>query len=169
MKCGNCGLREATTEVLVTRNNHTEKMFLCSECAKELRPNIGFSSFDMLNKLINGSPMGLLHSFNNLFDGHAAHTIVCPDCKTTSDEFLKTGFVGCPKCYKVFEPLVVQTVKKLQQSDRHIGKTPYGTMDTASETELKAELQAAVDCGDYNRIVELSERLKKMINSREGN
>lgn len=170
MKCTNCGLREATTEVLVRRNDHVEKMFLCNECANSYRPDMLTDSFDMLNKLINGSPMGLLNSFNNLFDAHTVNTLVCPDCNTTSEEFIKSGFVGCPKCYKVFEPLVVQTVKKLQQSDRHVGKTPYGATDADSEAALKAELQAAVDCGDYNKITELSERLKKLLNSkREGN
>lgn len=169
MKCTNCGLREATTEVLVRRNDHVEKMFLCGECAKNFRPDMGLDSFDMLNKLINGSPMGLLNSFNNLFDTHTVRTLVCPDCKTTSEEFMKTGFVGCPKCYKVFEPLVVQTVKKLQQSDRHVGKTPHG-IDTTTEAQLKAELQAAIDRGDYTEIFALSEKLKKLLNSkREGN
>ena len=94
---------------------------------------------------------------------------MCPDCKTTSEEFLKTGFVGCPKCYKVFEPLVVQTVKKLQQSDRHVGKSPYGKIDTIDEAGLKAELQAAVDSGDYVKIVELSERLKKFVGNKGEN
>lgn len=170
MKCTNCGLRDATTEVMVRRNGLVEKMFLCSECAKNFRPDMGFDSFNVLNKLINGSPMGLLSSFGNLFDAHASHTLICPDCKTTSEEFLKSGFVGCPKCYKVFEPLVVQTVKKLQQSDRHVGKTPYGYLDESNEEELKAELQAAVDNGDYGKIMELSERLKKIVNNkREGN
>ncbi|MCH5155171.1 MAG: hypothetical protein J1F69_01050 [Clostridiales bacterium] len=170
MKCTNCGLRDATTEVVVRRNNHVEKMFLCSECANNFRPDIGSESFDMLNKLINGSPMGLLNSFGNLFNSPTSRTLVCPDCKTTGDEFLKTGFVGCPKCYKVFEPLVVQTVKKLQQSDRHVGKTPPEYLDRTDEITLKTELQAAVDSGDYGKIVELSERLKKLLNNKsEGN
>ena len=170
MKCTNCGLHDATTEVMVRRNGHVEKMFLCSECAKNFRPDMGFDSFDMLNKLINGSPMGLLSGLGNLFDSPTSRTLICPDCKTTSEEFLKSGFVGCPKCYKVFEPLVVQTVKKLQQSDRHVGKTPYGTFDETDEARLKIELQAAVDSGDYGKIMELSEKLKKIVgNKREGN
>ena len=84
---------------------------------------------------------------------------------------MKTGFVGCPRCYEVFEPLIVQTVKKLQQSDRHVGKTPLGVLDTASEeARLKSELQAAIDNGDYSKIGELGERLKKLVgNKREGN
>lgn len=170
MKCTNCGLHEATTEVMVRRNGHVEKMFLCAECAKNFRPDMGFDSFDMLDKLINGSPMGLLGSFGNLFDTPTSRTLICPDCKTTSEEFIKSGFVGCSKCYKVFEPLIVQSVKKLQQSDRHIGKTPHGYFDEADENGLKAELKAAVDSGDYAKIVELSEKLKKIVNNkREGN
>ena len=169
MKCTNCGLRDATTEVVVRRNNHVEKMFLCSECAKSFRPDMEAGGFDMLSKLINGSPMGLLNSFGNLF-APTSRTLICPDCKTTSEEFLKTGFVGCPKCYKVFEPLVIQTVKKLQQSDRHIGKTPFGRIVEPDETSLKAELQAAIDSGDYGKAAELSERLKRITkNKTEGN
>ncbi len=115
-------------------------------------------SFDMLNKLINGSPMGLLSNLNNMFAEPSTRALICPTCKTTSEEFMKTGFVGCPRCYEVFEPLIVQTVKKLQQSDRHVGKTPFGVLDTA------------IDNGDYSKIGELGERLKKLVgNKREGN
>ncbi len=170
MKCTNCGLRDATTEVVVRHGNHVEKKYLCGDCAKNYRPDVGMDSFDVLNKLINGSPMGLLSNLSNLFDTPTARTLVCPDCKTTSEEFLKTGFVGCPRCYEVFEPLIEQTVKRLQQSDRHIGKIPVGAVDVATEeARLKGELQAAVDNGDYVRIGELSAMLKKLVgNKREG-
>ena len=169
MKCTNCGMRDATTEVVVRRNDHVEKMFLCSECAKSVRPEIEAESLNMLNKLV-GSPMSLLNSFGGLFGTPLPRTLICPECKTTSEEFLKTGFVGCPKCYKAFEPLVVQTVKKLQQSDRHIGKTPFGHLNETDENALKAEMQAAMDSGDYNRAVELGEKLKKLQAKRqEGN
>lgn len=164
MKCTNCGLREATTEVLIRRNDHVEKKFLCGDCAKNYRPDTGNDSFDMLNKLINGSPMGLLSNLNSLFEAPSVRTLVCPTCKTTSEEFLKTGFVGCPRCYEVFEPLIVQTVKRLQQSDRHIGKRPHTAADTAAEeARLKAEIRSAVDNGDYAKLGELSDMLKKLV------
>ncbi|MCH5165183.1 MAG: hypothetical protein J1G01_02150 [Clostridiales bacterium] len=171
MKCTKCGLRDATTEVLVRHNNHVEKMYLCGECAKDYRPEMNFESFDMLNKLINGSPMGLLSNLNNIFDAPTTRALICPDCKTTSEDFLKTGFVGCPRCYEVFEPLIVQAVKKLQQSDRHVGKTPVGMLDTASEeARLKTELQTAIDNGDYYKIGELGDKLKRLVgNKREEN
>ncbi|MCM1367320.1 MAG: hypothetical protein NC184_00705 [Roseburia sp.] len=160
MKCTKCGLREATTEVLQRHNNHIEKQYLCSECAKDYRPESLADEFNILNKLINGSPMGLLSNLDSLFGTSAVKTLICPDCRTTSEEFIKTGFVGCPRCYEVFEPLVAQTVKKLQQSDRHVGKTPFGAEDQAAEeARLKSELMAAIDSGDYAKASELSAKL----------
>ncbi|MDE7464216.1 MAG: hypothetical protein K2M48_04210 [Clostridiales bacterium] len=165
MICTKCGLRQATTEVLQRYNDKVEKMYLCNECAKEYRPNVGFDDFGMLDKLINGSPMGLLTGLSEFFNNtHESKTVRCPDCRTTGEEFLKTGFVGCPRCYEVFEPLIRQTVKKLQQSERHIGKRPNGTEadDSVGVAQLKADLQEAIDCGDYARARVLSSKLEKI-------
>lgn len=172
MKCTKCGVREAVGSAIMLHNDKTEKMYLCSECAKKYSPNIGWGGFGMLNKLINDSHMGLLSDFGGMFEVPVAHmhTLVCPDCKTTSEDFEKTGFVGCPRCYKVFEPLIVKAVKKLQRADRHVGKIPLGTIDvSAREVALKAELCAAVERDDYGRISELGEILKKLVDtSKEG-
>ncbi len=164
MKCSKCGLREATTEVMQRCNNHIEKMYLCNECAKDYRPDAMRDSFDdILGKLINGSPMGLVTGFKGFFDEPETRVLICPDCRTTSDEFLETGFVGCPRCYEVFAPLVARTVKKLQQSDIHIGKTPYGVIDfDTEEAKLKGELRSAIDVGDYVKAGELSHRLEQL-------
>lgn len=167
MKCSKCGQREATTEVLHTVNNHTEKLFLCDECAAALRPDIGFGKLGIIDKLLGGSAMGLVNNFGGLFDAPDERILVCPDCKTTSEEFLKTGFVGCPRCYDVFEPIVRRTVKKLQQSDIHVGKTPYGSSD-GEEAELKAQLKYAVENGDYSAAGQLSKRLEQLYLARNG-
>lgn len=136
---------------------------------KGLQTDVGFDDFDVIDKLINGSPMGLLSNLNSLFDSPVTKAMICPTCKTTSEEFLKTGFVGCPRCYDVFEPLIVQTVKKLQQSDRHVGKKPTGAVDfSQEEARLKAELHAAVDKGDYVRIGEISNKLNALMGERTG-
>ena len=113
--------------------------------------------------------MGLLPGLFKLFDAPTTQALSCPQCKTTGEEFVKTGFVGCPDCYKVFEPLIVQTVKKLQQSDRHVGKVPNGAVNAEKEeARLKAELQAAIDANDYAKLSELGERLKKLVGNKRG-
>lgn len=169
MKCVKCGLRNATTEVLRRHNNHVEKLYLCDECAKEYEDDTVLTGLNMLDSFFGGSPMELFGNFAGLFDAPAVKRLVCPECKTTSDEFVKTGFVGCPHCYETFEPLVAQTVKKIQQSDRHVGKVPAGAVDFAAEqSRLKSELQAAVDSGDYVKTVEISNKLKKLCGDGEG-
>ena len=161
MKCSKCGQREATIEVLHATNNHAEKLYLCDICAAELRRNdIEFAKFSIFNNLF-GSPMDLVGGFGGLFGTQGDRTVVCPDCKTTSDEFLKTGYVGCPRCYEVFEPLVRRTVKKLQQSDIHVGKAPYGGGGD-DETALRTQLKAAVEREDYALASKISERLEQI-------
>lgn len=165
MKCNRCGVKEATFHSVVKINNQLQKMDLCADCASKVR-EMGMP-YGILDQIMGGAPMGLLPGLFKLFDASTTQAIVCPICKTTGEEFVKTGFVGCPHCYEVFEPLIVQTVKKLQQSDRHVGKTPNGVLSAEEEEKrLKAELQAAVDSGDYGRLTELSERLKKLVGSK---
>lgn len=163
MKCVKCGLRNATTEVLRRHNNHVEKLYLCDECAKDYESDTVMTGLDMLGAFFGGSPMGLFGNLAGFCDSSSPKRLVCPECKTTSDEFIKTGFVGCPHCYEAFAPIVEQTVKQIQQSDRHVGKVPIGAVDYEAErARLRSELHAAVDRGDYVRTVEINDMLKKL-------
>lgn len=163
MKCTKCGLREATTEVLKRHNNHVEKMYLCDECASEYRNENVFDGFGLFGKLFNSSPTGLLGSLNGLFESPVEKKAVCQCCGTTSDEFLSTGYVGCPHCYETFEPLISQTLGKIQQSDRHVGKVPVGAPKISDEVaRLKSELHIAVDKGDFVKIAEINSKLEKL-------
>ncbi len=167
MVCTKCGLRPATTEIWQRYNDRTEKMFLCDECAKDYKPNVGFDDFCVLDKLMENSPISLLSGLSSFFgDEKETKKLICPNCRTTADEFLNTGFVGCTRCYEVFEPLIARTVKKIQQSDRHVGKKPQGADVGGSDAaRLKEELQEAVDSRDYARISAISDKLRKL----EGN
>lgn len=163
MKCTKCGLREATTEVVRCINNHVEKMYLCNECAKDFTPK-PYEEFDSLNQLIK--TMGFVPGvMQNAFIDNS-RPLVCPNCKTTADEFMKNGYVGCTRCYKEFEPLIVQTVKKIQQSDRHVGKCPQNSNMNNSSNEnerawLEEQLKNAESNHDYALADKIFKRLKK--------
>lgn len=163
MKCSHCGREGVVAEMMIKNGNNIEKIYLCHECQKKYGPNLEISGINnMINKLFGGSALGLLSNLNSFVDV-PTRVVVCPDCKTTSDEFLKTGFVGCPRCYRVFEPLIAQTVKKIQQADRHIGKTPLGAVDNNTEiSRLRSEIIAAMNGGDFTRMKELSAQLEKL-------
>lgn len=170
MKCSNCGRDGVVAEMVVRNGNNIEKIYLCNECQKKYGPNLEMTGINnMIDKLFGGSALGLLSNLNSFVEV-PTRVVVCPECKTTSDDFLKTGFVGCPRCYRVFEPLIVQTVKKIQQSDRHVGKTPLGAVDAESEqARLKAEIVAAMNAGDFPRMNELTAQLERLQNgNREG-
>ena len=166
MRCTRCGIREAVIEVKQTINNRTQDMYLCSECAAQLRNEIEYNKSVLLGQMF-GAQKVVNPGFGGLFeaDGRIA---VCPGCKTTSEEFLNTGFVGCPRCYEVFEPFVRRTVKKLQHSDIHVGKAPYGSSGPGGEeAALRAELDAALDRQDYALATKLTERLNQIMQRRE--
>lgn len=168
MKCTRCGNREATIHSYVSINNKKQHMDLCEDCARELQAGMGMGEYgDMFGGFFGQSPMGLLPGLFKLLDTPTTRKIVCPVCKTTGEEFLKTGFVGCPHCYEEFEPLIIQSVKKFQTSDRHIGKSPSGGETPAeAETRLKAEMQAAFDAGDYKKLGELTQKLNKLLGNK---
>ena len=46
----------------------------------------------------------------------------CPYCKTTSDDFLKTGLVGCEKCYTHLLQTIQPVILRMQGNAKHIGK-----------------------------------------------
>lgn len=161
MLCAKCGLRPATTGVLCEYGGRVEKVYLCEACAREYRQDTGFGDF--VESFFNASPMVLLTGFPGLHNASGANTLVCPDCHTTSAEFLKSGFVGCAKCYEVFEPLVKKAVRQFQKSDRHVGKQPYESKDDAATIEqIRAEIQEAFDNENYERVTALSSKLNKL-------
>lgn len=162
MKCERCGMKEATTRVYRSNNGEQSLMYLCSDCAEAMHLNVG--GMDLIQKLFGGSPMGLFSDLSGFIDAPTSKQTVCPECKTTSEEFLRTGFVGCPNCYKVFEPLVLQAVKQFQQSDTHIGKSPTAKTETgiSEEEKLREEVRTAIANRQYALAGELSKKLDEL-------
>lgn len=54
----------------------------------------------------------------------ASKNAVCPRCKTTAEEFFKSGLVGCEDCYSYLASSVEPVVLRMQGGDRHVGKRP---------------------------------------------
>ncbi len=90
----------------------------------------------------------------------------CPNCLTTLSSFYKTGMLGCPECYKVFEREILITLKKIQGGTFHVGKKP-----TVSEEDkglineyrhLLAEKERAGIEGRFMEMAKLSERIAEL-------
>ena len=121
MMCQNCGENEANVRYTQIINGIKKQINVCEKCAKEL----GLASFefnmpihfsDFLGDFFNDYNTELLPSFvqesNNL----------CSNCGKTYEEFVKTGLLGCPEDYDIFQTRLDPILKKLQGSNRHLGR-----------------------------------------------
>lgn len=58
---------------------------------------------------------------------------VCPTCGMRLSAYYKTGYLGCPDCYKAFETEIAVSLIKIQGDNVHKGKKP---LYTSEEKEL---------------------------------
>ena len=96
MLCENCGKKEGIPNVYIL-NGITKIRYLCSECNSQI----------IKQKMGTGLGSGFLDNFGDVFGDFSdmfdqifsmektpsAPLLKCPNCKTTSDEFLNTGFI----------------------------------------------------------------------------
>ena len=123
MLCDNCGKREANVRYSENINGRKKEMHLCEECSEKL--GIGKMNFNMP---IDFSSFfgGLLEDFGTpdfmpLFD--EVKTLKCDNCGYTFEDIVNTGRLGCGNCYDVFEERIDPIIKKIQGSNRHVGRT----------------------------------------------
>ena len=123
MLCDNCGKREANVRYSENINGKKREMYLCEECSKKLG-------------VINKMDLNLNTSFSNLFgsileDFGELETMpmfneikqsVCNYCNTSFDDIVNTGRLGCPHCYDIFSDRLDPILKRLQGSNRHVGR-----------------------------------------------
>lgn len=155
MKCQRCKEREANVKIMKQVSGKAPQMImLCDECAREMGISLpgalknGIFGNGMGNPMEEGlsgmtSPIDMLASafaapfglgLEGLLDDTAS-TVVCPTCGITQSQFTKSGFLGCPDCYKVFAEWIDPMFQRTQMGVNHLGRKA----GSASETEVTAE------------------------------
>lgn len=123
MLCQNCGKREANIKYTQIINGVKREMSLCENCAKELGVEdihfnmpISFSSFlsDFLEPYESES--------NFMTNFLAPQTLLCENCNSTYEDFLKEGKFGCEECYEDFSSKIDPLLKNIHGANRHIGR-----------------------------------------------
>ena len=122
MLCDNCGKREANVRYSENINGMRKELNLCEECSKKLgigkmnfNMPIDFSSFfgDFMQDFATPEFMPL---FNEM------KALKCDNCGSTFDDIVNTGKLGCANCYDVFEDRLDPIIKRIQSSNRHVGR-----------------------------------------------
>ena len=122
MLCENCGKREANVRYTENINGRRRELNLCEECSQKLGVGqmdfsmpIDFSSFlgGFMDELTTPSFMPMINTLKQN---------KCNNCGSTFHDIMNTGMLGCQDCYNTFDDELDSIIKKLQGSNRHVGR-----------------------------------------------
>ena len=122
MLCDNCGKREANVRYSENINGRKKELNLCEECSHKL----GIDQMDF------SMPIDFSNFFEGFMDNFGSSefvpmlnelkTLKCNSCGYTFDDIANTGRLGCKDCYSVFEDRLDPIIKRIQGSNKHIGR-----------------------------------------------
>ena len=132
LKCSICN-KEATVHLTQIVNNKIHKVDLCESCAqkKGVTDPEGFSLADMLSK-------------TPLVPASGEEQVVCPSCGQRSEDFRRTGRLGCSDCFEVFKSLVLPVLEDMHAGTTHKGKVPTVALSRQSSKMQLESLQDAL-------------------------
>ncbi len=121
MLCDNCGKKEANVRYSENINGKKRELNLCEECshklgiANDFSMPIDFSSFfgGFMEDFTTPEFMPILNQIK---------TLSCDTCGHTFEDIANTGKLGCENCYEVFENRLDPIIRRMQGSNRHVGR-----------------------------------------------
>ena len=162
MLCDNCGKREANVRYSENINGRKKELHLCEECSKKL----GIENMDF-NMPIDFSSFfgGLLEDFGTndfmpLFN--EVKQLKCDNCGYTFEDIVNTGKLGCENCYSVFEDRLDPIIKKIQGSNKHVGRTGK-IIDSKITEKINNKDSKTENNKDVSKVEKLQNDLKKAI------
>lgn len=160
MTCDQCHEREAAVHLTQIVDGDVTTLHLCERCAAEKGvepPTVG------------KSPLGsFLAAMGKELEGAAlpgAATGTCDRCSATLQNFRETGRLGCPDCWRSFEPQLRELLRRLHGSTFHVGEryVAAGAVEGDQTTllvELRDQLRVAIEAENFELAAELRDRLR---------
>jgi protein arginine kinase activator len=162
MLCDNCGQNEAEVHLTQIVDNEMTTVHLCPSCAADKGLDAGtvpknLPLTDFLAQMGQGAET----------EEEAAVAGPCTYCRTTSDDFRRTGRLGCPHCYSVFESQLRAILRRIHGSTQHLGKVYVPPASEGADlvqrlSVLKRKLQRAVESEDFERAATLRDQIKEL-------
>lgn len=155
--CQLCRQKQATVHFTRIINGQKVEMYVCEQCARE-NSDIKLN----LHKLLSGI-MGM--DASKEIQDTPAPSLKCPTCGMTTEEFNKTGLLGCADCYGTFGESIQILLKRIHGNVRHHGKVPKklsGKIYHArSLLSMKEELQKCILEENYEQAAILRDKIKE--------
>lgn len=162
MLCDNCGKNEAEVHLTQIVENEMTTVHLCPVCAAEkgLDAATGTKSLPLTDFL---AQMGQ----GVATEEGAGIAGPCSYCHTTVEDFRRTGRLGCPHCYSIYESQLRAILRRIHGSTQHLGKVyvPPASQfaDRAQRLAgLRRKLQRAVEAEDFERAALLRDQIREI-------
>jgi len=155
LKCDLCG-KPATVHLTQIAKNQIQKVDLCEECAqaKGVTDPEGFSLADLLAK-----------NFTTAAEqqSESGASLVCEQCGCSTQDFRKSGRLGCAACYDAMKPVLMPLISGLHKGSGHTGKAPtrqWRSIGLRREIEsLERQLQEAVKTENFESATRFRDQL----------
>lgn len=161
MVCDNCHEHEAEIHLTQIVNNEMTTLHLCARCAAEKGVQAATPAQLPLTGFLAQMGKGLGG------DVEAGAGGPCSFCGTTVEDFRRTGRLGCPHCYSVYEPQLRGILRRIHGSTQHVGKVylPPEAEEadrTARLTGLRRKLQRAIEAEDFERAAQIRDQIRAL-------
>lgn len=133
MLCEVCKKQYAITSRQIDKGYGLENVAVCNDCAKQI------------------DNQGTKLDFIDAFWGNSRKLTKCGVCGTTIESILKSGYVGCAVCYKMFSNEISDLVYSVQSKNLHVGKVPLTETDRKDrEADIAGVMARAIETDDFN-------------------
>ena len=161
MLCQHCKKNPATVNYVEKVNGNTFECHLCGYCYADL--------YGELNDKINND------IWAGLFGSSTPRKKSCPVCRTTYEDYERTGLLGCAGCYDVFKEELIPSILRLQGKVEHVGKVGKNSDALGLHrrlTNLQEQLEDALRekrFGEADRLNRQIDSIKKKMQGGSGN
>jgi len=163
MQCQICNKRTATIHLTEINDGVRSEMHICEQCAAE--QGVASQSQMSINELLSHL-LAVQPSDEEMF-GPSEKEQACPTCGFTLDRLRKEGTLGCPQDYEVFERALLPLIERAHDGkSTHCGKVPVkapkDTRRFVELSQLRRQLEQAVQDEDYELAASLRDKMKQM-------
>lgn len=167
MQCQACKEHTATIHLTEISNGKRIESHLCESCAQQ--QGLAVKNQVPINELLSTLLAVQLEAkaHDNESDEIPGENVKCPCCGISMKQLHKTGLLGCPNDYEVFEKSLSAIIEKTHSGNTtHCGKVPSKTPhDTKKQVEminLRHQLEAAVKDEDYETAAKLRDQIEQL-------
>jgi protein arginine kinase activator len=164
--CEECNKAAASVFLKLAVNNKVTETHLCPACAAKKGMGLGLETGAFNISDIVGNMSGYFKDFLP----PERRTLRCRSCGLKYSEFKESGRLGCPECYKSFEPQLIELMARIHGSSQHSGREYAGgarlKLSRAEFSrrmgELEAALKSAVAKEDFEGAARIRDAMKEL-------